>query len=308
MLRVTVASAQSQETVIYYHTDAIGSVRMITDGHGQVVARYDFLPFGEPWAALPATSDVRQFGGKERDAETGFDYFGARYYASGMGRFASADSAIVTAEAVGNPQLWNRYVYVSNNPIRKVDPDGRWERDVHFELTRVLARAAGFSSEDARRIAFANQFTDDNPHTSPMGPLPFGKAVERREQWHFTTSTRRNELWIRYRSTGLLDDLGVFLHAEQDSFSHVGFTARFGQVPSFMVTGYDLHAVDKTAHKPHRADAMSRDTYAWLVLANGSRTRVQWKFLEPYIQQFNRALPTEKERILQQLERELAER
>ena len=76
---VAVAQAQAQDTVIYYHTDAIGSVRMITDANGQVIARYDYLPFGEPWAP-PSDADVRQFAGKERDAETGLDYFGARYY------------------------------------------------------------------------------------------------------------------------------------------------------------------------------------------------------------------------------------
>ena len=46
----SVAVAPSlQDTVIYYHVDAIGSVRMITNANGQVLARYDFLPFGEPW-------------------------------------------------------------------------------------------------------------------------------------------------------------------------------------------------------------------------------------------------------------------
>jgi hypothetical protein len=76
VLHSSTAAAQSQDTVIYYHTDAIGSVRMITNNAGQVVARYDFLPFGESWSP-PAASEVRQFGGKERDVETGFDYFGA---------------------------------------------------------------------------------------------------------------------------------------------------------------------------------------------------------------------------------------
>jgi RHS repeat-associated protein len=117
------ASAQSQETVIYYHTDAIGSVRMITDENGQVVARYDYLPFGEPWQ-LPANPDVRQFAGKERDAETGFNYFGARYYASGTGRFTTPDPITINDLRIVSPQRWNRYVYAVNNPLRYGDPDG----------------------------------------------------------------------------------------------------------------------------------------------------------------------------------------
>jgi len=303
---VAVAQAQTQDTVIYYHTDAIGSVRMITDANGQVIARYDYLPFGESWAPL-SNRDVRQFAGKERDAETGLDYFGARYYSSAIGRFTTADSAVVLSDTLQSPQRWNKYTYVSNNPMRKVDPDGRWERDVHYELTRVLAEAAGFGADEAAHIARADQFTDDNPATSPMGMLPFGEAVERRARWHFTAGPRRRELWTQFKSTGSFDDLGIFLHAEQDSFSHVGFSARFGQVPSFVVNGTDLKAVDKTAHKPERADAMARDTYAWLLKASGSRMRVHWSVLEPYVRRFNRALPGEKDRILEELERQIGD-
>jgi RHS repeat-associated protein len=121
-----VAFAQAQDTVIYYHTDAIGSVRMITDQNGQVVARYDYLPFGEPWVPPPPQNqDVRQFAGKERDPETGFDYFGARYYQSQTGRFTTVDPVLEIEQAVADPQRWNRYTYVRNNPFRYVDPDGR---------------------------------------------------------------------------------------------------------------------------------------------------------------------------------------
>jgi RHS repeat-associated protein len=66
--------------------------------------------------------------GKERDTESGNDYFGARYYASSMGRFMSPDwSAKVTPvpyAKLSNPQSLNLYSYVGNNPLRSVDPDG----------------------------------------------------------------------------------------------------------------------------------------------------------------------------------------
>lgn len=74
---VVTASAQTTEVVTYYHTDAIGSVRMITDANGQIVERHDYLPFGEEWQPSLA-SERRLYGGKERDSETAFDYFGAR--------------------------------------------------------------------------------------------------------------------------------------------------------------------------------------------------------------------------------------
>ena len=61
------------DQVQYYHTDAIGSVRAITDSAAQLVARYDYLPFGDEWLA-PPVQDTRLFAGKERDPETDFDY------------------------------------------------------------------------------------------------------------------------------------------------------------------------------------------------------------------------------------------
>jgi RHS repeat-associated protein len=69
-----------------------------------------------------------RFTGKERDSESGNDYFGARYYASTMGRFLSPDfsedpSPVPFAER-DNPQTLNLYSYAENNPFRWVDPDG----------------------------------------------------------------------------------------------------------------------------------------------------------------------------------------
>jgi len=119
------ASAQT-ETVTYYHTDAIGSVRMVTDANGAVLARYDYQPFGLALDQVPPPPvEQRQFAGKERDSETGFDYFGGRYYAGLTGRFTSVDPVLDTNGALLDPQQWNRYVYVRNNPFRYVDPDGR---------------------------------------------------------------------------------------------------------------------------------------------------------------------------------------
>ena len=116
------AFGQTGDDVTYYHTDAIGSVRAITDANGQIVAREDFLPFGEPWSA-PPNPDVRQFAGQERDADTGFDYVGARYYASQTGRFTTVDPAHVNGD-VFDPQSWNAYAYARNNPLKYTDPTG----------------------------------------------------------------------------------------------------------------------------------------------------------------------------------------
>ena len=64
-----------------------------------------------------------QFTSKERDAETGLHYFGARYMASAQGRFTSADPFLGSGR-MAEPQTWNRYAYAGNNPLRFVDPNG----------------------------------------------------------------------------------------------------------------------------------------------------------------------------------------
>jgi len=117
------AYAQTTEVITYYHSDAIGSIRMITDANGQVVERHDYMPFGEEWQ--PSLSPERRlYVGKERDQETGFDYSGARYYAPGAGRFTSPDPHTADPLRIVNPQRWNRYAYATNNPLTYGDPNG----------------------------------------------------------------------------------------------------------------------------------------------------------------------------------------
>jgi RHS repeat-associated protein len=118
------AWAQSGQIVEYYHLDALGSVRVVTDQNAQVVSRHDFLPFGEEWNPPANAKEKKLFTGHERDADIGLDYFGARYYRPQVGRFTTVDPGQASA-TVDDPQSWNAYAYARNNPLRFVDPDGR---------------------------------------------------------------------------------------------------------------------------------------------------------------------------------------
>jgi RHS repeat-associated protein len=114
----------------HYHVDALGSVRVVTDASGQVPRYHDFEPFGAEWnATLGPRPESHLFTGKERDPGTGLDYFGARYLASELGRFTTTDPVYTWTENLVDPQRWNRYAYVRNNPLRYVDPDGGDIRD-----------------------------------------------------------------------------------------------------------------------------------------------------------------------------------
>jgi RHS repeat-associated protein len=134
-LRAARTSAPVTEVMAtrYYHHDALGSVRAVTDTAGATVRRHDYAAFGEEPAPAPGT-DQRRFTGKERDIETGLDYFSARYYQNTTGRFTTVDPYNILSEAedeadliayLSSPQRWNRYGYALNNPGKFRDPDGR---------------------------------------------------------------------------------------------------------------------------------------------------------------------------------------
>ena len=289
-----IAAAQQTDVVTYFHTDAIGSVRMTTDANGQVLQRHDYLPFGEEWQATALPSEVRLFAGKERDQTTGFDYFGGRYYASGSGRFTTVDPALDVAAALTNPQRWNRYAYVSGNPVAKVDPSGRYEVDVHLYLTTALAQAAGVSRSVAERIGASDYGVDGDPARGP-----YADRFARRD-FHFTDAQRRMQLWDEFQAGGTPEQLGVFFHAEQDAYAHEGFGPRMGHL-------FAGHRPDQTFAAPLKADAMARDTYERLVaaaarLGGPTRTAVPWEKVSPFVARFNRARDVdEKRRILDEM-------
>ena len=73
-------------TFRYYHGDHLGSASWITNGNGTPVQQLQYMPYGDPLVNEKTTSYEERFTftGKERDSETGFSYFGARYYDSDL--------------------------------------------------------------------------------------------------------------------------------------------------------------------------------------------------------------------------------
>ena len=123
-----VARQDSAGALHYYFSDHLGSTTLITDQNGDMSPNppeSDHYPYGgEIVIVADSTNNHYKFTGKERDNETGLDNFGARYNASSMGRFMSPDPKIMTLRHLINPQKWNKYAYVQNNPLAMVDPDG----------------------------------------------------------------------------------------------------------------------------------------------------------------------------------------
>jgi RHS repeat-associated protein len=139
-------------TTCYLTADHLGSTRLMTAATGTlnpadpdyiVRARHDYLPFGEEIPAgvgsrttslypqdplATANGNTIRFTGKERDSETGLDYFGARYFSGAQGRWTTPDWSAkpepVPYAKLQDPQSLNLYGYVRNNPLTSRDLDG----------------------------------------------------------------------------------------------------------------------------------------------------------------------------------------
>jgi RHS repeat-associated protein len=125
----------------FYLNDPLGTRRVQTDSAGVIEQTCQSQPFGDglncitlpnsnntTYVGSLTTPTEHHFTGKERDAESGNDYFWARYYASSMGRFMSPDWSAkqdpVPYARLDNPQTLNLYAYLRNNPLAGVDADG----------------------------------------------------------------------------------------------------------------------------------------------------------------------------------------
>ena len=132
------STAISQSPSVSYTTsDHLGSPRVITNELGQVSSRRDFMPFGEELYAgvgnrtgdtglkySSADDDIRQkFTGYQKDDETNLDFAEARMYANNFGRFTAVDPLLASGKS-SDPQSFNRFLYVMNNPLMFVDPEG----------------------------------------------------------------------------------------------------------------------------------------------------------------------------------------
>ena len=129
------------------------------------------------------------FTGKERDAETGLDYFGARYCSRAQGRFTSVDPLNVPnlqrlhsgqfARFIGNPQNWNAYATAHNNPLAKMDPDGyltivvpgTWNDQEKWKQSKFVQAVSRTLGEQAVVL------NDPNMANTPEGRAAAAKAV-----------------------------------------------------------------------------------------------------------------------------------
>ena len=144
----------------FFVDDPLGTRRAQTDYAGVLEQTCASLPYGDqlncsgPLASLQYPTE-QHFTGKERDAESGNDYFGARYYASSMGRWLSPDKPFADQHPE-DPQSWNLYAYVRNNPLVAIDDNGEGTRPAQ---SQYINAALGTDPTLNRVILASNNFS-----------------------------------------------------------------------------------------------------------------------------------------------------
>src|SRR5881227_4052197 len=122
--------------VSYYFSDHLKTASVITDSAGTIKAESDYYPWGGELQFVNNDSNHYKLTGKERDAESGLDYFGARYYGNWLGRWVSADwsstPVAIPYASLNDPQSLNLYSYVANNPILHADSGGHAGKEIQL--------------------------------------------------------------------------------------------------------------------------------------------------------------------------------
>ena len=174
----------SEKEVYFYHGDHLGSANWITDYTGAPVQYIHYAPYGELIDnQAPYGYDERyKFTGKERDAETGYDFFGARFYWQ-AGSWLSVDPL-----ADKYPNI-SPYAYAAWNPIKYVDPDGREIINKMDPMIDKSLHDAGNNIIDKRanRIFFVS-------HGSSTAMFPYGQG-EMNADAFVTYLSENSEVW-----------------------------------------------------------------------------------------------------------------
>jgi RHS repeat-associated protein len=255
----------------FHFNDELGTRRVQTDYAGVMEQTCSGLPFGD---SLDCSNSIQfptehHFTGKERDTESGNDYFGARYYSNYMGRFMSPDwsakASAVPYAKLDNPQTLNLYQYMRNNPLSGVDPDGHspdwWQKLVNgvsgngFQTNAQLHPAPAVSTMQGPGTA--------NPFTvtlnSRPADIPGGKLL---------SDAGANHQWIS-TSDGKSGGMGTAAGVPQSDAPGVATQVvdHTGQVPTSTQT---FTGVDPTAINSYLQPGQA--TGPWLPGANDCNT------------------------------------
>lgn len=157
-----------EEQVYWFHPDHLGSSSYITGVDGEVTQNIEYFPSGEVFVEnhnKASNNSPYKFNAKEMDAETGYYYYGARYYNPRVSLWLNVDPL-----AEKHPNI-SPFAYCANNPIKYFDPDGRdWYMNLEtgnykwFDGSENISGYAHMTDSGARSIPIIQKTTDGHPN------------------------------------------------------------------------------------------------------------------------------------------------
>ena len=174
-----ISEDQTESNLYFYHSDHLGSSSFISDASGSALQHLQYLPFGETFVDQRTGSyDSRyKFSAKEKDDETGYSYFGARYYDSNLSVWLSVDP-------MASERSWvSPYSYCQWNPVVRIDPNGEldetnmdeWEvlhkTDGSIEVNRI----SGLGGESTQIVQYSKE-AENGDHIQLMKPKAYNMS------------------------------------------------------------------------------------------------------------------------------------
>jgi RHS repeat-associated protein len=161
----TLVAMEKSGMMYYVHTNHRGDITGLSDANQNQVANFDYDPWGNLIYQTGTVDLPFKYGGYYRDDETGLYYVKARYYSSDLGRFLTRDE--LELSELTEPQSLNQYAYVHGNPMKYVDPDGKY-------ITWPGVFSVGISLS---KLSFGNSGNTTWGHGSSFSTILYGTTV-----------------------------------------------------------------------------------------------------------------------------------
>ena len=155
--------------------DHLGSIRVTLDQSGNIDSWTDYYPFGKEARGSNTLNEPREgFTGHQHDAEPDLDYMGARYNNPSIARLATVDPL---------HQFATPYVYVGNNPIILVDPNGKAAID--YNGFNWAAADRDFEEAGGSKTTNQNQSTSPDKSSADESAVPDGYLTWTQAKHHY---------------------------------------------------------------------------------------------------------------------------
>jgi RHS repeat-associated protein len=147
----------------YYHTDGLGSTRVLTDSTGNVLNSYNYKAFGELLNSSGTTNNKYLFAGEQFDSTLNDYYLRARFYDPDSGRFTRRDSY---EGSISNPLSLHRYAYTHNNPVNNIDPNGLFTLGDVSAANSIRDILSGIQVDTGQNLVLAVLGDDPTPESA----------------------------------------------------------------------------------------------------------------------------------------------